>query len=863
MKNTLILILIVFLSSALNAQTNLDSLWRIWDDESKEDTLRLGAINEFIINGFIEKHYDSAIYYAQIQYDFAYENGYLEQSADALDNLGRACEVEGKLTEAINYYQRSYEIYNEIGNMNKTARSLYKIGRVKWTAGEYEIAKDYYRKSFTIASDIGDKERAYLCLNGIAYCYFQQGHYDTAMQHVQQSLKISEEIEDDQGIAWGLNAMGVFYSRQGNNEKAIEYYKKGLEINERIGDQISISFSLRNLGDAYSEHGNDEKALELMERSLVIDEELNNKRSLALSLSGIGHLQLKKGMYDEALESFQRGLALSEELGNQDMECEALRDIGALYLKKGNYALAILESQKSYEIAQDIGSINDQLLACELLYKANKELSNYAKALSYHEEMLLLRDSIKIESLANSLQEMEFTRQMFADSLKHEEDNLRIELAHQLELRKKERLEILLIISGLLILLIALGLWSRMRFVHNANALLKIEKDRAERSEQFKHQFLANMSHEIRTPMNAIKGMSDILIRREPKKNQLKYLKGIKESSDSLLIIINDILDLSKIEVGKVDLEYIPFTMTEVINNVHTIMHLKAEERGLELQSDIQENIPQIVGDPARLRQVLINLVGNAIKFTEKGIVTTSLNIERAQNDQTLQAHFIISDTGIGIAEDKLEQVFYSFQQAYADTSRKFGGTGLGLSISKKLIELQHGKIWVESTKGIGSQFHFIIPYKVNEEMENTEVDSITSNLENISNQLRGISILLAEDNGFNALVAKEELEDAIEGAEVVVATNGAIAVEQIRHHHFDVVLMDVQMPVMNGYEATKSIRESGGDISKIPIIAMTANVLKEEVKSCYEAGMNNFIGKPFNTEELIQKIYNLIHTET
>jgi len=862
LKNKIFLFVIVLLSINIHAQVNVDSLWGVWTDESQEDTIRLKALDNFVFKGLLKTQPDSAIRYALIQLEFAEERGLKEFSADALYRLGGAYEKKGELSEAIKYYQRAYELYKEIGNKKKCARALSAIGGVNWTVGDYEKAKDYHRRSLAIAYKIDDKEGAIKCLNGIAYCFFQQGHYDTAQQLVQQSLKLSEEIKDDYGIAWGLNAMGVFYSRQGNKEKALEYYLKGLEINESIGDRRSESYSLRNIGNTYSKLGDDEKALKFMERSLVIDEETKDKRGLANSLSSIGNFYSKQGEKEKALEYYQQSLALSREIGNRDMECEELQSIGLIYMEQGDCLMCIAEFQESYKIALEIGSLTDQLSTCEYLYEANKELGKYAKALAYHEKILVLEDSINYASLSNNLQQMEYTRQLFADSLHHEEDKLKIELTHKAELRKKEKTKNIFIVSGLIILLIAGGLWNRMRFTRKANARLKKEKDRAESSEQFKHQFLANMSHEIRTPMNAIKGMSDILIRRKPKADQMKYLNAIKESSDSLLVIINDILDLSKIEIGKIDLEHIPFSMSEMIKNVHTIMQFKAEEKGLELKSDIPTNIPQVIGDPTRLRQVIINLVGNAIKFTEKGIVTTSLKIETQQDGTNISAHFTISDTGIGIEKDKLKQVFNSFEQAYADTSRKFGGTGLGLSISKKLIKLQHGKIWVESKKGVGSQFHFTLPYAVCKEKENIEVDSTTSNIENISNQLKGVRVLLAEDNAFNAVVAREELEDAIEEAMVVVAENGAIAVEQISHNDFDVVLMDVQMPVMNGYEATEAIRSLGSDKSKIPIIAMTANVMKEEVELCYKVGMNDFIGKPFDTEELIQKIYKLTHKQ-
>jgi signal transduction histidine kinase/CheY-like chemotaxis protein len=380
------------------------------------------------------------------------------------------------------------------------------------------------------------------------------------------------------------------------------------------------------------------------------------------------------------------------------------------------------------------------------------------------------------------------------------------------------------------------------------------QRTRAEQSEKAKHLFLANMSHEIRTPMNAIKGMTDILIRRNPKDDQKEYLEGIKQSSDSLLVIINDILDISKIESGKIELEQASFSVNELINNVHTIMQFKAEEKGLELDKDIPNEELNVQGDVTRLRQILINLIGNAIKFTEKGTVTTSIKSE--QDGNKLNLHFTVSDTGIGIDENRMGKIFESFEQAYSDTTRKFGGTGLGLSISKKLVELHNGKIWVESEKGKGSQFHFIIPYAVAD--AKTEIMPADDAQTNIADALKGIKILLVEDNEFNVVVAKEELEDAIENVVVEVAENGLIAVEKLKSSTFDIILMDVQMPVMNGFEATQAIRNLDSEKNNTPIIAMTANVLKEEVDLCYKSGMNDFIGKPFDTKELLQKIHGL-----
>ena len=863
MKNKYLLFLFIILSNSIYSQVNLDSLWAVWEDNTMEDTVRLDAMGNFTFYGYLKNKPDSAIHFALIQHEFAKERGYNEYSADAMDIIGRAYESMGVLSEAVNYYEKAYKLYETVGNSQKSARSLYEIAGVKWTEGEYELAKEYHHRSLAIANEIGDLDRMTSCLNGLAYCFYNQGQFVEAVDHVKQSLRLSDEMNDDYGTAWGLNAIGSIYSSQGDEEKALEYYLKGLEINERIGDKSSIAYSLRNIGNFYYKLGDKVTAMDFYERTLTIGEELNDKRNIAYSLSSIGEIHEDRGEFIEALNCYQESLTLAREIGNKDMECELLLDIGSLHMDRGNYTLGIKECKKSFKLALDIGSVDDQLAAAKCLYKSYKELGNNAQALEYFELFHILNDSLKLEETARSLQNMEFNNKMFADSVQHAEDKRIMEQAYQEELLRKDQTRNIIFISGIIMLFIAGGLYNRMQFIRKANARLEKEKDRAEKSEQFKQQFLANMSHEIRTPMNAIKGMIDILIRRKPKVDQKKYLNGIKESSNSLLILINDILDLSKIEVGKIELELIPFSITDIIKNVDTIMRFKAEEKGLLLKSDIPTEIPVIVGDPSRFQQIIINLVGNAIKFTEKGTVTTSVKLEDAEIDGHIVAHIMVSDTGIGISSNQIKKVFNSFEQAYTDTSRIYGGTGLGLSITKKLIELHNGKIWVESKVGKGSQFHFTIPYLLCYKKENLETDSIISDTDELSQQLKGVKVLLVEDNEFNAVVAKEELEDSIDDTSIIVAENGAKAVEVLKNNDFDIVLMDVQMPIMNGYEATKEIREFSNQKSNIPIIAMTANVLKEEVELCYKAGMNDFISKPFETEVLIQKIHKLVNPQT
>ncbi len=386
---------------------------------------------------------------------------------------------------------------------------------------------------------------------------------------------------------------------------------------------------------------------------------------------------------------------------------------------------------------------------------------------------------------------------------------------------------------------------------------LEMEKERAEYSERVKEQFLANMSHEIRTPMNAILGMTRLLLEKEPRADQLKYLNSIKHASDNLLVIINDILDLSKIEAGKINLESIPFDIRNEIKSVFETMKVNADDKNLELKTDIESAIPKtIIGDPYRLSQILLNLTGNAIKFTEKGSVTIKTTA-KSKADKVLLT-FSVIDTGIGIAKDKLDYIFDMFTQETSSTTRKFGGTGLGLAICKKLIELQGGEISVDSEAGKGSVFSFTLPFAIGKDVvdENPKAE----HKQQVVAKMKNLRILLAEDNEFNQMVAVDTLESAIEGAQVTVAANGKIAVDMLKNNTFDIVLMDIQMPEMDGHEATKTIRSSSDPrINAMPIIAMTASVIKAEVDKCFESGMNEFVGKPFSVDELLEKMSKII----
>ena len=377
-----------------------------------------------------------------------------------------------------------------------------------------------------------------------------------------------------------------------------------------------------------------------------------------------------------------------------------------------------------------------------------------------------------------------------------------------------------------------------------------IEKQKAEESRRLEQQFLANMSHEIRTPMNAVIGMTNLVLKTKLDEQQLKYIKAIKVSSDNLLVIINDILEVSKIEAGKIELEQIPFLLDEVLGNVNSVLHFRAEEKGLKLVMEQESGIPGLLGDPSRLNQVLINLVGNAIKFTARGSVEVKCRIAERSGDKVHIA-FSVKDTGIGISEEQIGKIFERFTQASSDTNRKYGGTGLGLTISRQLV----GSIGATSKPGEGTTFTFTIPYAVAGDVAASKTPAALP-----LSELRTTRILLVEDNAFNQIVAVDTLKEYLPEATVHVAENGNVAIKKLQEETYDLVLMDIQMPEMDGYDATQYIRRQfSSPLNAIPILAMTANATRGEIEKCRLCGMNDHIAKPFVPENLLLKMAEVL----
>jgi signal transduction histidine kinase/CheY-like chemotaxis protein/HPt (histidine-containing phosphotransfer) domain-containing protein len=654
----------------------------------------------------------------------------------------------------------------------------------------FKEALTTFRDALIVFRSENDYEGLIDCLLHKAELYLQLGNSPAAIELLIERLKQCRTHKDETRYAGNLSILGSIFASHGDRERGIENFKEAARLFEKLGLKEDMIQSFIHLGNTFYLLGENEKALYYFFRCSHALEKIDNAVMKVRTLSGIASVYTSQKKYETALACLNEALALTKILSDKSLKAEVHLHLGQLYFELAKYDYAIDVLIKALGFTEESG--NDVLLAkiFEVLAAAFEAVNDNSNGLKY------------------------------------------FRLYHEISSRVASE-EVNLKVRGL-----------QIRYDLDE---LKKQKEIAELSSKLKEQFLANMSHEIRTPMNGVIGMTHLLSNTNLTPEQREYIEAIKLSGNNLMVLINDILDFAKINSGKIEFTEQEFKLRDLVKSIMQILQVKADEKKIELSYSIDYGIPEtILGDPIRLNQILTNLLGNSVKFTDHGSVR--LNIRQyADSGNKLKLFFTINDTGIGIATEKLDKIFETFSQA--EKTKSYEGTGLGLSIVKQLVELQGGKIAVHSALNEGTVFEFDLSFTKSQKKASLVTTILPE--EKYDHDFSGVKVLIVEDNKINQLLVKNILKKF--GFTIIdSADNGRAAIDMVSREQYHVILMDIQMPELNGYDITMHIRnELKFSSEELPIIALTADASETEKQKAMNLGMNDYIVKPYAPEEL------------
>lgn len=810
----------------------------LWADQYSLDSLELKAVTSTGID--------------KIDLNLNLAEGYLNNQPQKSLDLSRS----------------ALELSSKINDLHRKAHSLFLIAEANRVVGNNIVAYDFYFQANKIYDELSDKEGLSNCANSIGRVYKILGDYPTALEYHLMALHYYEELGDQRGISSSLINAGVAYRNIGEKNIALDNYNKALEISTQLNDLSNMVSALISIGNVYWYDHNYKEALINYEKALKVSNEKHYKGEHPGGIqNNIGNVHRQSGDFKKALEYYFQALNTSKNIGDQNQIAITLKNIGITHKELKKYSEAIRYFNESKALAESIHLLKVQQETLEQLSQTYTLLADYKKALEYFIQYSLLRDSLFDEETSNKISLLQLK-----NNLREQKTQITLsEKDNELKSSREQYLRNLIILISLLAASLILILWIRYRSkikkneeLQELNAELerrveertkrlrieneqrRIAQEQAELANDTKNRFLATISHEVRTPINAIIGFCDLAIKTDENNDHQLNLKRVKDSSEHLLAMIKDVLDYSQIESGRMELKATSFDLFKLISSVINAYYLDASSKDIKLTYKIDERIPKsLIGDPDAIRQVLYNLIGNAIKFTDKGTVDVSILMGKVSKEsKQIPLFFSIKDSGIGISKLKQKLIFMDFTQVDNTASRRYGGVGLGLTITKYFVELMGGNISVHSEKGTGSEFKFEINLQV-------DTSKITPVDQQKSEPKKNLHLLVAEDNMLNSQVIAAFLNRL--GHTSKIAGNGQIALDLLCNEDFDAVLMDIEMPVMDGIEATIAIRKNVDSIRnpQIPIIALTAHALREYEEKCYKVGMDNYLTKPVDIEKL------------
>lgn len=707
------------------------------------------------------------------------------------------------LNLSIELANKALAMSRQINNIDLIGKSLTRLSLFYMIQSEYTRSVSMAEEAIKYFEELGDERGIADARYSIASNYYKTDNYHLGLIYLINCLTTYRKFNDYHNQSRAQKSLGAIYEYFGDQKNAIKSYEGAIEA-ARLAKDLSLESNAYNpLSGIYLKQNKIKESRDLIERSIAMKNQTGDIRGLAFCFYGLGKIYMKTGQYELAEQELQKSSAIHENVGEKLGLGMAYHRMGDLYMRMGRLDDARAILKKAIDLSVQYNIVIIKFKCDQLLYLIHKQEGNTLKALEYLELYLQQKEGVINTQTLQIIENYELITRM--ESLEKEAR------------AQKEKDEIIK------------------------------KKELAEQSARLKQDFLSTMSHEIRTPLNAVVTITSLLKDRSDEEEQ-KLLNSLKYASNNLLLIINDILDFTKLDAGKMQLDIQPCNFLTLLENIRCIYENMAIDKGLKLNLDVDKTIAQSYElDETKLSQILGNLLGNAIKYTEEGQI--DISVRKIKSDKTTDyVRFSITDTGVGIPETSFNEIFESFSQPKSITTRKHGGSGLGLAIVKKLVELHNSKIHVNSVVGKGSDFYFDILLK----RVGTTVAKTIAQPDKLINK----TVLLAEDNLINAMVARKLLSNW--GIQTEHAKNGLEAIAKSQVSRFDFILMDIHMPEVNGFDAAKEIKTSLNLNSSTPIFALTADITAEHQDE-YTGFFAGFLRKPIEIDKLYNTLANML----